>query len=132
MGKLEGRARFGEFGRARQFARPTDTKVVLISRQRCGRLFLQSLKGPPLSVGFLKFADTATERGAGESVSAAGGAQGVALNYCRGRVVVVGEAGQLSAQLVGNPPQPMGMNVPGCDNRKMALNVMQWLTGLID
>jgi hypothetical protein len=56
----------------------------------------------------------------------------VALKHGRGRVVVMGEAGQLSAQVVVNPPQPMGMNVPGCDNRKMELNVMQWLTGLID
>ncbi len=92
----------------------------------------QSLKGPPGSVGFLKFADTATDRGAGERVSAAGRSQGVALKHGRGRVVVMGEAAQLSAQIVGNPPQPMGMNAPDCDNRKMALNVMHWLTGLID
>jgi hypothetical protein len=26
----------------------------------------------------------------------------------------------------------MGMNVPGIDNRQMALNIMHWLSGLID
>ena len=91
----------------------------------------QSLKGPPGSVALLKFSDTAIEGdGNGQQVSAAGRAQGVALKFGRGRVVVMGEAGQLSAQLAGN--EPMGMNVPGCDNRKMALNLMHWLTGLID
>jgi hypothetical protein len=93
----------------------------------------QSLKGPAESVALLKFAETAMEReGKDDEVSAAGRAQGVALKYGRGRVVVMGEAAQLSAQVYGNPPQPMGMNVPGCDNRKMALNVMHWLSGLTD
>ena len=32
----------------------------------------------------------------------------------------------------GDPPQPMGMNVPGCDNRKFAVNIAHWLSGLID
>jgi hypothetical protein len=44
--------------------------------------------------------------------------------------VVLGEAAQLSAQIVGFPTMPMGMNVPGCDNRQMALNIMHWLSGL--
>jgi hypothetical protein len=26
----------------------------------------------------------------------------------------------------------MGMNVPGIDNKQMALNIMHWLTGLLD
>jgi hypothetical protein len=37
----------------------------------------------------------------------------------------------LSAQVYGDPPVPMGMNVPG-DNRKLALNIVHWLSGLID
>jgi hypothetical protein len=44
----------------------------------------------------------------------------------------MGEAGDLSAQVYGDPPQKMGMNVPGCDNRKMALNIVHWLSRLID
>jgi hypothetical protein len=93
----------------------------------------QSLKGPPGSVALLKFAATAVEQeGRDQEISAAGRAQGVALKYGRGRVVVMGEAAQLSAQVVGDPPERMGMNVPGCDNRKMALNLVHWLSGLID
>ncbi len=73
----------------------------------------------------LRFADTATEQeGRDKEIAAAGRAQGVALKYGRGRVVVLGEAAQLSAQVYGNPPQHLGMNVPGCDNRKLALNVI--------
>jgi hypothetical protein len=92
----------------------------------------QSLKGPPGSVPLLIFSDTAFEMHQNKSVSAAGRAQGVALKYGKGRVVVMGEAGDLSAQVYGDPPQPMGMNVPGCDNRKFALNIVHWLSGLID
>jgi WD40 repeat protein len=92
----------------------------------------QSLKGPPESVPFLKFADTAMDVGQDKRISAAGRAQGIALKFGRGRVVVMGEAGDLSAQVYGDPPQRIGMNVPGCDNRKLALNLVHWLSGLID
>jgi hypothetical protein len=92
----------------------------------------QSLKGPPGSVQLLKFADTAIDVGGDKRVSAAGRAQGIAFKFGRGRVVVMGEAGDLSAQVYGDPPEPMGMNVPGCDNRKLALNMVHWLSGLID
>jgi len=45
----------------------------------------------------------------------------------------MGEAGDLSAQIYGSDPVgKMGMNVPGCDNRQFALNIIHWLTGLID
>jgi hypothetical protein len=92
----------------------------------------QSLKGPPDSVALLKFADTANDVGSGKKVSAAGRAQGIAFKFGRGRVVVMGEAGDLSAQVYGDPPAKMGMNVPGCDNRQFALNIVHWLSGLID
>jgi hypothetical protein len=96
----------------------------------------QSLKGPPDSVQLLKFSDTATDMGFGrdrKKVSAAGRAQGIAFKYGKGRVVVMGEAGDLSAQIYGaDPVGKMGMNVPGCDNRQFALNIIHWLTGLSD
>jgi hypothetical protein len=92
----------------------------------------QSLKGPRDSVALLKFADTANDVGRGKKVSAAGRAQGLAFKFGRGRVVVMGEAGDLSAQIYGDPPGKMGMNVPGCDNRQFALNMVHWLSGLID
>lgn len=61
---------------------------------------------------------------------AAGKAQAVALEYGRGRVVVLGEAGMLTAQVDDNG-NPFGMNVEGVDNRQFALNVMHWLSRLL-
>lgn len=63
-------------------------------------------------------------------------AQGLAFDYGRGRVVVLGEAGMLSAQLIRYPPESgqadrrFGMNAaPG--NARFGLNIMHWLTGLL-
>ncbi len=93
----------------------------------------QSLKGPEGSVAFLKLADTAVDSSVanGQPGSAAGRAQGLALNFGKGRVVVLGEAAELSAQVYGVTGQ-MGMNVPGIDNRQMALNILHWLSGLLE
>jgi hypothetical protein len=103
-----------------------------------------SLKGPTGSVPFLVLADTAMDvlppPGFKQStpenspdfkqVSAAGRAQGIAMELGKGRVVVLGEAAMLTAQIT---PQGFrfGMNLPGCDNRQLALNIMHWLSGLL-
>jgi hypothetical protein len=94
----------------------------------------QSLKGPERSVAFLKLGDTAVDRmpPSMNEVSAAGRAQGVALSFGKGRVVVLGEASQITAQRAGPQQRPLGMNYPGIDNRQMALNIMHWLSKLID
>lgn len=66
-------------------------------------------------------------------VSAAGRAQGVAIPFGAGRVVVLAEAGMFSAQIVelpGREPIRMGMNVPGHDDQQFALNVLHWLSRL--
>lgn len=60
---------------------------------------------------------------------AAGNAQGLAFDYGKGRVVVLGEAGMLTAQIDGD--EHFGMNVRGLDNRQFALNVMHWLSRLM-
>jgi hypothetical protein len=94
----------------------------------------QSLKGPEDSVAVLKLADTAKDtpnREADSSVSAAGRAQALAFKHGKGRVVIQGEAAMLSAQIAGANKRPMGMNVPGNDNKQYALNVMHWLSGLL-
>lgn len=91
----------------------------------------QSLKGPAGSVAILKLGETASDEGPdGKPVSAAGRAQGVAFAFGEGRVVVMGEAAELSAQLIGT--EKFGMNVPGLDNRQMALNIMHWLSDLLE
>lgn len=94
----------------------------------------QSLKGPDGSAVFLKLADTAvdtTPSAPGKEASAAGRAQGIALKFGKGRIVVLGEAGMLSAQVSGRENSPLGMNYPGIDNKQLALNIMHWLSGLL-
>ena len=57
---------------------------------------------------------------------------GVAFNFGKGKVVVVGEAAMLTAQLwPPNYTPNAGMNVPGSDNKQFALNIMRWLTGYL-
>ncbi len=97
----------------------------------------QSLKGPTNSVALLRLSDTAKTLIAFPArqveISAANRAQGVALNYGKGRVVMTGEAAMLSVQILkeGQQSYPFGMNVPGFDNRQLALNIMHWLSGLL-
>jgi len=94
----------------------------------------QSLKGPANSVAFMKLADTAVDTLPGDNaptVSAAGRAQGIAMKFGKGRVIILGEAGMLSAQVVGAQQLKFGMNRPGIDNRQLALNIMHWLSGLL-
>lgn len=69
------------------------------------------------------------------SAPVGGRAQGLAMTFGAGRVVVLGEAAMLSAQVSrrGDPPTatPMGMNEPGNDNRQFVLNTLHWLSGLL-
>jgi hypothetical protein len=65
-----------------------------------------------------------------KEVSAAGRAQGVALELGKGRVVVISEAAALTAQVASRGFR-FGMNVPGIDNRQLALNIMHWLSGAL-
>ena len=60
-----------------------------------------------------------------------GEAQMVAETFGRGRVVIAGDMGMLSAQLMSENgvTAPWGMNVPGLDNRQLVLNVIEWLAG---
>lgn len=99
----------------------------------------QSIKGPAKSTAFLKLADTAYDRtsfNGPDKKSAAGRAQAIALRFGKGRVVVLAEAAMLSAQVLwirgAKPQSPMGMNVAGIDNRQLALNIMHWLSGILD
>lgn len=77
------------------------------------------------------------EPAASQARPVGGRAQGVALRFGKGRVVILGEAAMLSAQVVrfveGGQPQvfQMGMNAPGSDDRQFALNILHWLSGLL-
>ena len=109
--------------------------------EKIGRVIVfagQSLKGGQDAFAFLKLADSARDvkrddDGQATSASpAAGRAQGLAMKFGGGRVVVLAEADMLSA-LLGNPPEnePIGMNYPGIDNKQLTLNIMHWLSGLL-
>lgn len=105
----------------------------------------QSLAGPATAAPFLALSDSATERPPGPPrverdggdvrvameygapLPAAGRAQGLALEVGAGRVVALGEAGMLRAQVEGNGSR-VGMNLPGYDNRQLALNILHWLS----
>ncbi len=122
------------------------------STERVGRIIAftgQSLLGPEGSVAFMKLGDGARDlplrtfasarswkMALSETSPAAGRAQGVAFAFGKGRVVVLGEAAMLSAQLVlqpgGGKARSMGMNWPGIDNRQLALNIMHWLSGVLN
>ena len=118
----------------------------------------QSLEGPAGAAVLMQLSPTSREvrdradletiraavAGKGQSVDevveelsnpVGGRAQGIALTFGGGRVVVLGEAAMLSAQIArrGDPPAitPMGMNVPGYDNRQFVLNTLHWLSGLL-
>ncbi len=92
----------------------------------------QSLQGPRGSVSFLMLAETAVDRSQlDNALSPAGGrSQGIAFVHGKGRVVVLGEAGVLSAQFDAQG-KAIGMNDEGTDNRQLSLNIMHWLSGLI-
>jgi hypothetical protein len=107
----------------------------------------QSLSVPPGAVAFLRLGDRAIDYPPttprivrdggdvrvsmtyGEPVSAAARAQGVALEASAGRVCMLAETGMLRAQRAGS--RRVGMNLPGYDNRQLALNILHWLSRLI-
>jgi len=69
------------------------------------------------------------------SFSAEGLLQGAVLSHGKGRVAVFGEAAMFSAQEVTQDGKlvQFGMNAPGAEqNAQFVLNVMHWLTGLLD
>jgi hypothetical protein len=89
----------------------------------------QSLDGPPAASILLRLPPNAVEsvddHGTLREVPA-GAAQGLAFRHGRGRVVVLGEAAMLTAQVADRVP--FGMQLPGCDNVAFARNVLRWLS----
>ncbi len=97
----------------------------------------QTLEGPPGSVAFLKMSPHAVEyprpnAALHEAKSVAGRAQGIALTYGNGRVVVLGETAMITAQRTRASGQELlfGFNRGGNDNQKLVLNILHWLAGL--
>ena len=64
-------------------------------------------------------------------IRADGMLQGAAIEFGRGRVVLLGEAAMLSAQVAGPNRTLMGMNNPvAAQNPQFVLNLLHWLTRL--
>ncbi|MBL7852020.1 MAG: hypothetical protein JNN04_14050 [Cyclobacteriaceae bacterium] len=61
-----------------------------------------------------------------DHVSTYGLCQGLALKHGQGKVVILGEAAMLTAQIHEN--QKFGMNYGITDNKQLLLNIMHWLT----
>lgn len=89
-----------------------------------------SLAGPPNSTAFLKLSEAAYDRffesaGAPEQrTSAKGRAQGIALQFGKGRVVVLGEAAIFRTGILEESAEG------GFANRQLALNIVHWLSRL--
>jgi hypothetical protein len=104
----------------------------------------QSLGVPDGAVALMKLGPGAKEAQSVQELQSSTGrpvggrAQGIALKLGKGRVVMMGEAAMFSAQLIrfeheGKPVEfKMGMNVPGNDDRQLALNIFHWLSGLLE
>ncbi len=106
----------------------------------------QSLLGPSEADALLVLADSAVDRVPIGSKSetkggvttttfetadtpAAGHCQGLAMSHGKGRVVILGEAAMLTAQIDANRGTKFGMNAPGNDNKQFVLNTVRWLAG---
>lgn len=62
-----------------------------------------------------------------------GWCQGAIMEVGKGRLAIFGEAAMFTAQKAGSTRRPMGMSRPeASQNHQLLLNVMHWLTGLID
>lgn len=100
----------------------------------------QSLQGPPDATVLIALPADAKEmipdpqnpeKGKPIEVQMVYPAQGLAFAFGKGRVVVLGEAAMMTAQ-VTSKGEKFGMNVSGIDNRQFALNTMRWLAGKSD
>lgn len=60
-----------------------------------------------------------------DPVSASGNCQGIALNFGKGKVVILGEASMLTAQTFKG--EKFGMNAGDNDNKQFTLNIVHWL-----
>jgi hypothetical protein len=103
----------------------------------------QSLLGPKGSTSLMSLSDAAidvpaaamqnradTEAIRRAAVPATGRSMGVAFPLGKGRVVVLAEAGMLTAQVVRTADGrtlKFGMNRPGNENQQFALNAIRWL-----
>jgi len=90
----------------------------------------QSLLFPKTATEFIRLGQHAH----GSNNGTLGNGQAGALQFGRGRIVITGDMGMLSAQLFteGGVTNRWGMNVPGIDNRQLVLNIARWLARAVN
>ncbi len=97
----------------------------------------QSLRYPPKATPFLLLPETAFELPRRNSLdsearSVAGHAQGIALEFGHGRIVILAEAAALTSQIVSAEEGSFSFGMsPDNDNRQLALNILHWLSRLM-
>jgi len=107
------------------------TKAVDSVATFTGTSFQVDPPGQPLLV-FGPGAQSRTAQDDPNPVPIKGHAQGAVLGFGKGLVAVFGEAAMFSAQLSGPERNPMGMNASiARQNPQFVLNVMHWLTGVL-
>lgn len=118
---------------------------IMIGRSRLERIARvitftgQALRAPPNGASLLTLSPTAREypyrrSREREGRSAAGLSQAVAVQHGRGRVVALGDAAVLTAQvtqLSDGSPLRFGISREDTQNRQFALNILHWLSGLL-
>jgi len=88
----------------------------------------QSLAAPAGATALLILGDSAFDRMPnGEFTPAKGRAMAVAMEFGKGRVVVVGEAAMLTAQVTNAGALRFGFQLPGTQDQQFVLNVARWL-----
>ncbi len=99
-----------------------------------------SLTAPSAKDEFLKLSPAATNRKDSEAdppvPPAPQSSQGAAFHFGQGRVVMLADSNTVAAQVVrASPtsiPTPTGVSYKGADNKQLVLNVLHWLSGLLD
>ena len=92
----------------------------------------QSLSVPVGATALLRCDTTAFDAMSdGRDLPATGRAEAIALPFGAGRVVMVGEAAMLTAQVTGGGKLRFGMNWPNTDDKQFTLNVIHWLSRLL-
>ena len=91
----------------------------------------QALRGPPGNVAFLKLSEEAT--GYPHAAGWAQAAQGLAIEFYAGRVVVLADDAMVTSlvEQIGNREFHLGMSRQRYDNRQLTLNVIHWLTRIL-
>ena len=88
----------------------------------------QSLDGPPESTALLVLGDSAFDLlPNGRRQPATGRSMALAMPFGKGRVVVVGEAAMLTAQVTNAGALQFGFQLPRSQDQRFAMNIVEWL-----